>query len=446
MRFLFSILVILLSVSCSGTKKSVKIDAPVYPDWIQNRPLSNDYYIGIAKALKNKSDYSSIAKQNALMDLSSEISVKLSSASIFHQVDKGDRYREDYQSLIEMESQKDLEGYDLVATWENEKEYWLYYKLSKSKWAEIRSERKNKAINEAYSYYKLALDYQLQENVPSAVNYAVKALDVLSLYMDGVLRHPDLEYPIDVYCFELLSNVYNSISYESEFNLETREFLIGSDLSLESFDIYIGKENIPFKIRSSFKGSPDYMLSNSSGVVKVSAQSMDVYRKEHFVNFILDWDAMLKAASPSDWIRDLVDFPESSFKISVTLVWPKISITSEELNLGQECAQSILLNESLNYFQDKGFEIVDETNADYQINIKSNTYRGLTNNRMHSALLQYEFVVKDASGNIVFQQQKRELKGVQSNFPSAGINAYERSLDDFKWDILRPFIKQLVGE
>ena len=216
MRFLFSIIIILLSVYCSGTKKSLKIDAPVYPDWIQNRPLSNDYFIGIAKALKNDSDYSSIAKQNALIDLSSEISVKLSSASIFHQVDKGDRYREDYQSLIEMESQKDLEGYDLVATWENEKEYWLYYKLSKSKWAEIRSERKNKAINEAYSYYKLALDYQLQENVPSAVNYAVKALDVLRLYMDGVLRHPDLEYPIDVYCFELLSNIYNSISYESE--------------------------------------------------------------------------------------------------------------------------------------------------------------------------------------------------------------------------------------
>lgn len=127
-------------------------------------------------------------------------------------------------------------------------------------------------------------------------------------------------------------------------------------------------------------------------------------------------------------------------------VLPKISIISNELNLDQECAKSILLNESLNYFQDIGFEIVEDTNADYQISIKSNTYKGLTNNRMHSALLQYEFVVKDSSGNIVYQEQKRELKGVQSNFPSAGINAYERSLDDFKWDTLRPFIKQLFGE
>ena len=127
-------------------------------------------------------------------------------------------------------------------------------------------------------------------------------------------------------------------------------------------------------------------------------------------------------------------------------VLPKISIISNELNLGQECAQSILLNESLNYFQDKGFEIVEDKTADYQISIKSNTYKGLKNNRMHSALLQYDFVVKDSSGNIVFQEQKRELKSVQSNFPLAGINAYERSLDDFKSNILRPFIKQLVGE
>ena len=66
MRFLFSILIVLLSVSCSSTKKSVKSDLPIYPDWIINRPMSNDYYIGIAKVFKNKFDYYSIAKKNAL--------------------------------------------------------------------------------------------------------------------------------------------------------------------------------------------------------------------------------------------------------------------------------------------------------------------------------------------------------------------------------------------
>ena len=146
----------------------------------------------------------------------------------------------------------------------------------------------------------------------------------------------------------------------------------------------------------------------------------------------------------SNYLLSLLVFFLSS--CSGSRVLPKISIISNELNLGQECAQSILLNESLYYFQKKGFEIVNYTNSDYQISIKSNTYKGLTNNRMHSALLQYEFIVKDAFGNMIFIEQKRELKGVQSNFPSAGINAYERSLYDFKWDILRPCLKLLGGE
>ena len=446
MRFLFSIIVVLLFSSCSGSKKTLKVEELVYPNWISNRPLSGDYYIGIAKALKNDDNYLAVAKQNALMDLSSEISVKLSSSSIFHQVDKGDNYREDYQALIRMESQKDLEAYDLVASWENDKEYWLYYQLSKYKWAEIRAERKQKAIDEAYSYYKLALEKELKEDLPSAVHFAVKALDVLKLYMNESVRHTDLEYPLDVYCFEFLTNIYNSITSSFEEGMDSREFLIGSDLTLESFAIATGKGNVPFKIRSSFKGIPDRVLSKADGVVEVRAQSMDVYRKEHFVQFTLDWEGMLKTASPSDWTRSLLNFPESSYKISVYPVWPKVSISSEELNLDQEFGQSILLNEALNYFQDKGFEMVDDSHADYRINIKANTHKGSTNNLMHTALLQYEFVVQDDSEKLIYQQQKRELKGVQSSFSTAGINAYERSLDDFKWDVLRSFLKQLEGE
>ena len=47
---------------------------------------------------------------------------------------------------------------------------------------------------------------------------------------------------------------------------------------------------------------------------------------------------------------------------------------------------------------------------------------------------------------MIYQKQERALKGVQASFPTAGINAYERSLDDFKWDVLRPFLKYLEGE
>ena len=69
-------------------------------------------------------------------------------------------------NAIESIKNQTYKNYELILINDdsNEKEYWLYYKLSKSKWAEIKSERKNKAINEAYSYYKLSFTVRSVNN------------------------------------------------------------------------------------------------------------------------------------------------------------------------------------------------------------------------------------------------------------------------------------------
>ena len=113
MKHFFVLFSLLIFASCSGIKQ-ISSDDITYPNWISSRPISNDYYIGIAKSSKLQPDYEAIAKQNSLADLSSEISVNLSSESIFHQVDKGDSYREEYQALIQVESKKNLEIVDLT--------------------------------------------------------------------------------------------------------------------------------------------------------------------------------------------------------------------------------------------------------------------------------------------------------------------------------------------
>lgn len=439
---LFSTIIL---VSCGGVNKIVT-EAPIYPNWISSRPISNEFYIGIAKSSKANPDYQSIAKQNALLDLSSEISVKLSSESIFHQVDKGDSYREDYQSLIQIESQKNLEAYTLLASWENEKEYWLYYQLSKSEWNQLRIERKQKAVNQAYSYYKLAEKFSDEMDLVSSVHHAVKALDVLKLYMNESLIHPELEFPLDMLCFQFLTEVHSSIIFEVVEGKQHRELiLMGTDISLEPFDVNIGNAGIPFKIRTSFKGAPNTIFSNSSGLLQVRVNGMDVYRKEHFVQFILDWDQMLTDANASTWLQSLLKFPERTYKISLKTLWPTIAISSTELNLGKTMSQSILLNETTNYLKEKGFTIVAENKADFIISISADTKKGQTNNTMHTAMLEYEFVVKNRADKTTYQKQERALKGVQANYHSAGVNAYERCLDDFKWTVLRNYLKYLEG-
>ena len=445
MQYLFVFCFVFLA-SCGGVKK-IPLEESTYPQWITNRPISSDTYIGIGKALKNIEDYRAIAKQNALTDLSSEISVLLSSESIFHQVDKGDSYREDYQSLIQVESKKELEGYTQLASWENNKEYWVYYQLSKSEWNNLRKTRREQVVKDAYSYYKVAEKYLVEQDVSSAVFYAVKALDALRLYMNEPINHPDFEVPLDVICFQFLADIHSSVTYEVILGQQYRNIvLMGTDISLESFDVSVGKSIIPFKIRSSFRGVPNLVYSDDEGFVKIRVQGMDVYKKEHFIQFTLDWDLLVAEANASPWLRSFIDFPDNSFKITVNTIWPSIYISSEELNLGKEMSQSILLNETINYFTAKGFYIGTADEADFSVYIKANTDQGLTNNKIYTSMLAYEFIVKDSVGKVIYQQQEREIKGVQANFSSAGINAYERSLDDFKWDVLRRFFKFLEGE
>ena len=436
---------LLVLVSCTGIKE-LPTKVVDYPSWISSRPISSEYYIGIAKSSKSNADYQTIAKQNALLDLSSEISVKLSSESIFHQVDKGDTYREDYQSLILVESQKNLEGYTMVASWESDDEYCMYYQLSKTQWQKIRADRRQKAITIAYSHYKTAEAYSFENNFISTVHYAVKALDALHLHLNESLLHPALEQPLDILCFQLLKDVYHSVNYKMVNGAEHREMiLMGTNISLEPFDVNVGIKNAPFKVRSSFRGIPNRLFSDESGLVKARAKGLDLYKENHFVQFILDWDSILQDVNASSGLKSLLEFPEKSFRISFNVLWPKIAINSTESNLGETMSQSILSNETINYLKGNGFEIVDSNNADFIISISSNTNKGVANRTMHTSMLEYEFVVKTSTGKVIYQKQDRALKGVQSSFESAGINAYERCLDDFKWDVLKGFMSYLEG-
>lgn len=440
------VVIITLLWSCTSTKPIVEEHKPDYPQWVLSRPISQSNYIGIAKASKSNEDYQSIAKTNALMDLSSEISVKLNSESIFHQVDKGQSYREEYQSLIQMQSHKELEGYELIASWENEKEYYLYYSLSKYKWEQIRQERKANALEQAYSFYQLAQEAHAITEFTMKVHYAVKALDLLKMYMNESLWYQGLDKPLDILCFEILSEAHNSVNFKMKEGSQHLEIvLMGKDISLEDFIVDVSSSGLPFKVRSSMKGIPDVLISDETGLLTAKASEIDVYKKEHFISLVFDWKSLIEETSKEAWIISLLDFPEKTFEIKLNAIWPKLSLNSEELNLGEPMQQAILLNTASNYFRNKGFELVEASEADYKISIQSNTSRGLHNNRMHTALLYYQFDVRDASGKLIFQHQMRELKGVQASFPSAGINAYERSLEDFTWDALRPFIKFLEG-
>lgn len=106
------------------------------PDWVKQRPHTPEFYIGLAKVAKlgSKIDYMQEARSKALQELAGEISLTISSKSVLHQLEDQFGFVQKYESKVSASVMQTIEGYELQ-TWEDKKSYWVFARLSKSKYA-----------------------------------------------------------------------------------------------------------------------------------------------------------------------------------------------------------------------------------------------------------------------------------------------------------------------
>ena len=180
---LISIVVLLIISGCSPKKQVLDPEPSTpAPNWINQKPINSQYYFGIGKADKkyHTSNYQQVAKNSALEDIASEIEVKLDAQSVLFQNETSREYFENYQSTIKIEVTKNISGFEAVDSWFNENEYWVLYKLSKSKYAEIEAEKRNKSISKAIHYID---QYNQSENYLQKLEYLVTALKSVKPYL-----------------------------------------------------------------------------------------------------------------------------------------------------------------------------------------------------------------------------------------------------------------------
>ena len=78
------------------------------PSWVAKRPVDKNYFFGIGTASKSSSNYIQSAKNNALSDLSSEISINISSELVDIMVERSGMNEEESRSEIHALTKADL--------------------------------------------------------------------------------------------------------------------------------------------------------------------------------------------------------------------------------------------------------------------------------------------------------------------------------------------------
>ena len=437
MRFIALLLALALT-SCGGSQKAAQTPAPApTPAWVSSKPVSNGYYNGIGMARKDMpGDYLQSAKNNALNDLSSEISVEIKSNSMFNQIEAGDQYKSNYQNTTKLKSREALEDFELAGTWEDATTYWVYYRLNKGVHAANKERRKQQATERALNLYQSANQLSANGQGLEAVQQRFKAMETLSPYLDEAIL-----VEIEGVSKDLSLEVYRSLTNDlRSFSLDAPDRVIQATRGNPTEDLvftalYHGKTVAGLPVRFQYSEgriSGSKTTTNAQGratynLGKITARGPDATFKAS-----LDLETLLETYTTDENLRLMLGRTVTTeATLSIYIVSPKIYISSQEKAFGKSYNNRNLSRALEQAFSKDGYQVVrSERGADFIVSVSADTREGPNSNGFFTTYLNGMIEVKNAKGQLLHTEALREVRGVQSSYELSADDAYARGADD----------------
>ena len=406
------------------------------PNWVQSTPVHPDYYIGVYSVDKIGVDFRDKAKRGALENLASEISVNISGESVLKTLETGGGFNQEYEQKIKIQSTENIEGYELVGTWENDTQYWVYYRLLKSKYAQIKKDRIEKALAMGKDYFRRSKENHNQNNYHEAFVLSIKSLESVSEYLDQPLKTlvdgKEVHFATEVmsYTQEMVDEIILRPS------LPEVSVVIGDYLKED--DIYFLVQNkegvllsqIPLKCQYKAVFFKNYKIhSNALGRAEVSIGKIKQSQQEQFIIATLDFEELTANQTKDRTILKLLNYiPAKTVKIKLKVRPPRVFVKSNEKEFGKTKSPSFLptVKQVLN---SRGLQVVNaQKEADLILLINSNTkILGSNRGTYQVELTGNVEVVKISNGEIVFSEVIPPTKGLQLSRSKASIDAYSKA-------------------
>lgn len=424
------------------------------PEWVKEYPVSETHYtgIGIADRSTHPLDYIKIAQQNALQNLMSQIKVTISSQSVFLQMERENGYEEDFKSNIEVKAKEILEGYELVSTYTQSNEYWVYYQLSKQKYHETRNARIQEAIEESKYFLNKAVLYSTPYK--DKYIYYVQALAKLEPYLsEPLLTEFDRE---NVYLgSEIIARFRSYVDDYQLYCLSKKiSAMIGNTVS--KIDIAVEYEgnrlsNIPLMaVSADLELKNLSKSSNENGVFTTSVPKIKSTQAVQKIEAGINFQEWLDEGTKSEFIQKLFrSIKTHQITIPIYVYTPTVFVSSEEKHFNIDKKESELRFAAESALTKMGFTPVGNKNeAQLIMNISADTQKGreIKNQKMFTAFLNMSVQVKDLQGRIVFSDNITKLKGIQLDFNQADLNAYQLAKDEISNSIIADFVDSFTKD
>lgn len=427
-------------LSLSYAQNQVTQEA-IPPSWVNKRPNSGLRYVGIGMAEKNVgSNYQNEAKKNALYDLTSEIKVNISTNSILHTVQSNSQFSESFNSMIKLSNTDNIEGYTLMDSYENDKQYWLYYELDKQEYENQKAKKKQLVISKAVNLINLSFSDEKEGNFTSSLKKRIQAFGILSPYLNEELSFDaqgniksvfDLSNTIQkqIQTIGINSTKTNSVlkPYQAAYKPVVYKLNIKGKNQLVDFPFIIKSESDNIRVIEN-------ATTNSAGDLEVTIKSVKPVIQDVIFNFTPDFNKLVEADTASRTaIVILKQFIETSqLKSSVSVKPISIYISCNEANLTKAMDKKMLEPIVEAKFNIPEVKIIHEPQgADFSIEIDADTKKDVSsdilkqNYNVQLALLNVNLILRDMSnGEIIYKTEISGIYGYANDLLLAGVNAY----------------------
>ncbi len=422
MRLHHLFLLILLMITATFARKA---------KWVEKRPTSSDAYIGIAMVTKSeyesKDEWMKVAEGRALNNISGAISVTIEGNSSLSltttTTDQTELYKEDIKSF----TKANLEGYEYVESWEDRKEYWVYYRLKKSTWQQIEQTRLREGVKKAESFLNNGERLELKGHALSAARSYIKAFSeiVPILYLNPTITHLGNELPLISHIDDKMISLLNAIKIEisqpayrgvkADFSTNEPQFNLKlNSHAATSFPLIVGKE----KRFTDAKGA----VIISKKIIDQEIQSLDLP-----ITITTDIEQVVPSEEKSlitrNWLSNM-NWPSATAQIQ--FIKPAVYIESLEDGY-DDLPYEQLENAVKERLDGIGYSIARfPEDANFRIIIKSSTRPAGSMGSLYFTYLDITWTIYNKSGDELMKESIPAVKGGALSYDDAGIKAYTK--------------------
>lgn len=455
-RFL---LLTLLLAGCSPslTNTSLKTDLQATkPEWLTAKPVQSMYYIGIGHSVKDGSNnYIQSAKKSALEDLVSEIKVNISSTSVLSQIDANKEFQERYEQIIQTTAADEIEEFEQVDAWEDPRNYWIYYRLSKERYRQIKEEQKRNAVTLGLDFFTKAKQAERNNEPVLALGFYYQGFRAVEKYLAEPLR---LEFEGKeilltneiITSIQLLLDKMEVTVTPNEINLNRRVAQSEQTVIAKVMDKSSKKPIQDLPLRAEFeKGAgdvfPDYK-TDAAGATKVlltKISSRDVEQRVAVkVNLLAFGGA--NASPIYSLIAQKLVLPKASILLKVQR--PLVYITSAEKSFGASRPSTQITNRIKNYLANSGFEFTDDRQkAELTLDVNADAEKGSVSGSIYITFVTAVIRVSTVKENKeIYATTLDRIKGFSLDYERSSQEAYNKSLEVLEKEKLPELLNSIL--